>query len=91
VQAIAAVSDAPAMPDSIEAPQPQTAPAPSVTAAVPPRRPQREERPNAPLQGMFEDGNTLLRAVVASEVLAPPRALRGENALWSLQPNEPSI
>ncbi|HET7814217.1 MAG TPA: hypothetical protein VFL13_07570 [Candidatus Baltobacteraceae bacterium] len=85
VQPIASVSDAPALPDPVEAPQPQTPVQPQVTAAPRPVR-----RPAAqPLQGMFEDGNTLLRAVIASEVLAPPRALRGENALWSLQPNEP--
>ncbi|HET9097837.1 MAG TPA: hypothetical protein VFN37_14340 [Candidatus Baltobacteraceae bacterium] len=41
------------------------------------------------LQGMFERGNTLLRAIVASEVLGPPAAFR-ENHLWTQQPNEPS-
>jgi hypothetical protein len=41
--------------------------------------------------GLFEDGNSLLRAVVASEVLSPPLALR-ENPNWLKRrpPNEPS-
>jgi hypothetical protein len=51
----------------------------------------------AVLQGMFEDGNSLLRAVIAAEVLGPPVALRQtyertaeERHFWKQQPNEPS-
>ena len=33
------------------------------------------------LGGLFEDGKSVLRAVVAAEILAPPRALR-EDAHW---------
>src|SRR5579872_2982950 len=43
-----------------------------------------------PLQTMFEDGNSLLKAIVASEILGPPAALR-ERHLWNQPPNEPSI
>jgi len=46
-------------------------------------------RKSGPLQGMFQDGNTLVRAILATEVLGPPAALR-ENHLWIQQPNEPS-
>jgi hypothetical protein len=37
----------------------------------------------------LKDGNSLLRAIIASEILGPPAALR-ENHLWTQQPNEPS-
>jgi hypothetical protein len=47
-------------------------------------------RPSGPLSGLFEDGNSLLRAVVAAELLGPPIAL-GENPLWQIRrPKEPS-
>jgi len=47
-------------------------------------------RSSGPLSGLFEDGNSLVRAVVASELLGPPIALR-ENPLWQIRrPNEPS-
>lgn len=48
-------------------------------------------RQGGALSGLFEDGNSLLRAVVASEVLAPPLGLR-ENPNWLIRrpPNEPS-
>jgi hypothetical protein len=54
----------------------------------------REKPPKIPaqagaLEGMFEDGNTLLRAIVASEVLGPPAAMR-ENNRWNQRPNEAS-
>jgi hypothetical protein len=55
---------------------------PQAQQAAPPRK-------SGPLQGMFQDGNTLLRAIVASEIFGPPAALR-ENDLWNQQPNEPS-
>jgi hypothetical protein len=34
------------------------------------------------LRGLFEDGNSLVRAVIAAEVLGPPVALR-EQSHWS--------
>ncbi|MBV8364382.1 MAG: hypothetical protein JO193_07445 [Candidatus Eremiobacteraeota bacterium] len=36
---------------------------------------------HGPLQGLFEGGNSLVRAVVAAELLSPPLSLR-ENAYW---------
>jgi len=55
---------------------------------VRPANPQPPRKSGA-LQTMFQDGNTLLKAIVASEVLGPPAAER-ENHLWTQQPNEPS-
>jgi len=47
-------------------------------------------RMSGPLSGLFEDGNSLVRAVVAAELLGPPIALR-ENQLWQIRrPNERS-
>jgi hypothetical protein len=66
----------------VEVPRPAPKPAPKVEAP----KPQRVQA--GALQGMFEDGNTLLRAVIASEVLGPPASLR-ENHFWNRQPNEP--
>ncbi len=49
-----------------------------------------------PLQTLFQEGDALMRAIVAAEVLAPPIALRpevelrAENHFWIQQPNEPS-
>jgi hypothetical protein len=74
-------------------PQPPKAPAPAPPVqAAPPLAPPRQAPAHAAglLQGLFEDGNSLLRAVIAAEVLQPPLALR-ETALWIQQPNEPSI
>ncbi|MBV9272054.1 MAG: hypothetical protein JO165_13250 [Candidatus Eremiobacteraeota bacterium] len=39
---------------------------------------------------LFEDGKSIIRALVAAEVLGPPVAMR-EPSTWSLRPNEPSI
>lgn len=90
----AAASAAPAAPPAtVSAAAPDATPAPATAAApaAPQAAPARRKRAYAdvPLQGMFADGNTLLRAVIAGEVLGKPAALR-ENTHWSLQPNEPS-
>lgn len=100
--ALEALKDAasePAQPQPAPQPQPEVKVAPKVTApaaqtpappaAAAPRR-AAPVRPAGLLQGMFEDGNSLLRAVIAAEVLNPPAALR-EPGLWNQQPNEPSI
>jgi|SRR5579884_2280651 len=72
----------------VVAPQ-AAAPAPVRPAQVSP--PVTEARPQpALLQGMFADGNSLLRAVIAAEVLGPPSAVK-EHHFWNPQPNEPSI
>lgn len=62
------------------------APAPPAATADPGTRNDQPVFPSAPhpahraaagpLQAMFEDGNSLLRALVASEILGPPIALR---------------
>ena len=81
-------------------PAAQTQPAPAAPkpppvrvqtpAAAPAAHAAAPVRATGLLQGMFEDGNSLLRAVIAAEVLGPPAALR-EPGLWNQQPNEPSI
>lgn len=91
---------------------PQAAPAPAIVVPVPaagapaapappaaPRKAENaEHRPPAagPLQAMFEDGNSLLKAIVASEIVGTPIALRDgqdyplwEHRNWNLSPNEP--
>jgi hypothetical protein len=42
------------------------------------------------LGGIFEDKNSILRAVVAAEVLGKPKALQ-EQSIWSPRHSEPSI
>lgn len=80
---------APHRPDAQAYAAPARAAAPKSTAH------DREEaraqvRASGPLSGLFEDGNSLVRAVVAAELLGPPIALR-ENPLWQIpRPNEPS-
>jgi hypothetical protein len=44
----------------------------------------------SPIRGMFGGGATLVRAIVAAEVLGPPKALQ-ENTIWSPRHSEPSI
>jgi hypothetical protein len=44
----------------------------------------------SPLLEMFQDGNSLVRAVLAAEILGPPVALKEPN-FWNQRPNEPSI
>jgi hypothetical protein len=73
---------------------PQAPPAPPAAAPVRPVQvsPPAQAAPQASpalLQGMFEDGNSLLRAIIAAEVLGPPSALK-EHHFWNRQPNEPS-
>ena len=71
------------------APPQQPAPPPKPAPAPPPPPPapvlSKVEGPPAsqhgPLRGLFEGGNSLLRAVVAAELLDRPLALR-ENAYW---------
>ena len=65
--------------------QPQTAPVPpprpSPPPSPPPSQPPPHRQEHGPLQGLFEGGNSLVRAVVAAELLDRPLALR-ENAYW---------
>ncbi len=57
--------------------------------AVPAPSPQAERSGTAGFRGMFERGN-LVRAIVAAEVLGPPKALQ-EHSIWSPRHSEPSI
>jgi hypothetical protein len=79
-----------------------SAPAPPAAPAAPaaPRKPEnagpRQAAAAGPLQAMFEDGNSLLKAIVASEIVGTPIALRDgqgyplwEHRNWNLSPNEP--
>jgi hypothetical protein len=43
-----------------------------------------------PIRGMFGGGATLVRAIVAAEVLGPPKAFQ-EQTIWSPRHSEPSI
>lgn len=71
---------------------PQTAvplvPEPPSVAAI--GTPQPLAQLTVGLGEMFQDGNSLLRAVIAAEVLGPPRALQ-ESVYWQAsRANEPS-
>ncbi|HVA29183.1 MAG TPA: hypothetical protein VNF68_13455 [Candidatus Baltobacteraceae bacterium] len=44
----------------------------------------------SPIRGMFGAGTSLVRAIVAAEVLGPPKALQ-EQSIWSPRHSEPSI
>jgi hypothetical protein len=44
----------------------------------------------SPIRGMFGGTATLVRAIVAAEVLGPPKALQ-EQTIWSPRHSEPSI
>jgi hypothetical protein len=91
-----------AKPEPVAAPTPpfaQTAaPPPSVDPSAAGAPPSHVPAVGNVLQGMFRDGNSLFRAVIAAEVLGPPVALRQtyerpaeEPHFWKQQPNEPSI
>ena len=54
---------------------------PAPPPPAPPEPVERRPLQHGPLHGLFEGGNSLLRAVVAAELLDRPLALR-ENAYW---------
>jgi hypothetical protein len=101
IEALAALSER-AQQKLVEAtappPQPQKRSIPTVTRKAPqppppahaPQPPPKAPERTGALQALFEDGNSLLRAIVAAEVLGPPAALR-EHTRWNQRPNEPSI
>ncbi|HET9028968.1 MAG TPA: hypothetical protein VFN49_02235 [Candidatus Aquilonibacter sp.] len=81
----------PAAPEPVVVP-PVIAPSQRVKAAAP----APVSRPTAspthgtpPFRGMFDPGN-LVRAMIAAEVLGPPKALQ-EQSIWSPRHSEPSI
>jgi hypothetical protein len=78
----------------VDAPQPPPRP-------VAPPRPRPKEPPplealfhapirTSPIRGMFGGSATLVRAIVAAEVLGPPKAFQ-EQTIWSPRHSEPSI
>jgi hypothetical protein len=72
------------------APRPVAAP-PAAAAPTPPVHPEMG-RPigTSPIRGMFEGPATLVRAIVAAEVLGPPKSMQ-EQTIWSPRHSEPSI
>ena len=79
-------------------PAPVVAPAqarrePERSVTIPSGAPVRPERPpvgTSPIRGMFEGPATLVRAIVAAEVLGPPKSMQ-EQSIWSPRHSEPSI
>ncbi|HTV93768.1 MAG TPA: hypothetical protein VMG98_13715 [Verrucomicrobiae bacterium] len=71
---------------------PVQAPAPvaSPPVAPPPMPPTPMRVGTSPIRGMFGGGRILIRAIVAAEVLGPPKALQ-EQTIWSPRHSEPSI
>jgi hypothetical protein len=86
-----------AMPPAPPQAPPPAAPPPQAVAPPPIVRRRAEVTPapaprahgTGAFRGMFERGN-LVRAIVAAEVLGPPKALQ-EQSIWSPRHSEPSI
>jgi hypothetical protein len=89
-QQLDVTSAAAAVPPVPAAPPPVAPPSASGTR---PKKPQaaapEAAADGAGLQSIFQDGNSLVRAIIASEVLGAPVSLR-ENHHWNQPPNEPS-
>jgi hypothetical protein len=83
-----------AMPPIDPLPAPPTASPKTVVAPAAAPRPTPFPMPapvgTSPIRGMFGGSATLVRAIVAAEVLGPPKALQ-ENTIWSPRHSEPSI
>ena len=89
----------PASPPAVQVPVAPAVAAPPIVVASPKPRVKAPKAPAAPMpppahgtpvfRGMFERG-ALVRAVVAAEVLGPPKALQ-EQSIWSPRHSEPSI
>jgi hypothetical protein len=77
---------APAIPAAVAAPAPSV-PIPSGATDHPATQ---GRIGTASIRGMFEGPATLIRAIVAAEVLGPPKSLQ-ERTIWSPRHNEPSI
>ncbi len=78
----------------VDAPSPPPRPvAPPVPKAPPPLPFTPLHEPairTSPIRGMFGGSATLVRAIVAAEVLGPPKAFQ-EQTIWSPRHSEPSI
>ena len=71
-------------------PPPVPAPTASAPLAPPTTLPTAARVGTSPIRGMFGGSATLVRAIVAAEVLGPPIALQ-ERTIWSPRHSEPSI
>ncbi len=84
-----------AMPPVVEAPPPPRPvappkPRPPAPAPVPEYTLVHAPIRTSPIRGMFGGSATLVRAIVAAEVLGPPKAFQ-EQTIWSPRHSEPSI
>jgi hypothetical protein len=81
-----------AAPRSVPPSPPEAAPpgVPAVTVRTPAAQPQPRIIRTGAARGLFEERGAWVRAVIASEVLGPPKALR-EQSFWSPSHSEPSI
>jgi len=65
-------------------------PAVPLAASLPLVVPVRQRIGTSPIRGMFGGSATLVRAIVAAEVLGPPKSMQ-EQSIWSPRHSEPSI
>jgi hypothetical protein len=82
--------DAPPPPRPVSTPRPVSPPKPAAPQPVFPVIEPRVPVGTSPIRGMFGGGATLVRAIVAAEVLGPPKAFQ-EQTIWSPRHSEPSI
>jgi hypothetical protein len=82
--------DAPPPPRPVSTPRPVSPPKPAAPQPVFPVIESRAPVGTSPIRGMFGGGATLVRAIVAAEVLGPPKAFQ-EQTIWSPRHSEPSI
>jgi hypothetical protein len=84
----------PAPPPPVAAPPTVVVPAPvappKIVSAPSLPTPTPAQVGTSPIRGMFGGSATLVRAIVAAEVLGPPIALQ-ERTIWSPRHSEPSI
>jgi hypothetical protein len=78
--------DTPPPPRPVAPPKPRP-PAPQAPLSLTPEHPRIG---TSPIRGMFGGSATLVRAIVAAEVLGQPKAFQ-EQTIWSPRHSEPSI
>jgi predicted lipid-binding transport protein (Tim44 family) len=85
------------VPPPVPAPAVTPAPAPAAAPVATARAPVSDAHATplgpvgtSPIRGMFEGPATLVRAIVAAEVLGPPKSMQ-EQTIWSPRHSEPSI
>ncbi len=81
----------PPAPQAVVPVAPAAAPAmPAPVRRAKPPVPEAPQRAASPIRGMFGAGTSLVRAIIAAEVLGPPKSLQ-EQSIWSPRHSEPSI